>query len=92
MCLNKWYLRSLEYDNEYKEEIYDEKVTFDDFEMDESEEVDKAELPSVDITQFKLLGIKKMWEKKRVLSFNWIIALFLYFHWNKSSIIIIFFL
>ncbi len=69
----------VEYNNEFNEETDDEKFAFDDFEIDEKEKNNKAQLPSVDIVYFEALVIKKMWKTKRVLSFNWTVASFYYF-------------
>jgi hypothetical protein len=38
----------VEYNNESYEETDDEKFTFDDFEIDEKEKINKTQLPSVD--------------------------------------------
>jgi hypothetical protein len=50
----------VEYNNEFNEETDDEKFAFDDFEIDEKEKNNKAQLPSVDIVYFEALVIKKM--------------------------------
>jgi len=51
---------TVEYNNDFNEETDDETFTFDDFEIDEKEKNNKAQLPSVDIVYFKALVIKKM--------------------------------
>ncbi len=48
LVISYWFFRVLI--NDSNEEADKETFTFDDFEMDEPKEVDKAELASVDIT------------------------------------------
>jgi hypothetical protein len=57
-----WFIRSLVYDNDSDDEADNKMFLMDDFEIDIGKEFVKTQVRLVEITLFKMLCVRNMWE------------------------------